>query len=521
MSFVPPVVLPSLAQDFGSRFEGSRGLIYAYHGGKLVNLTTGAVLVVSDSEVLLTDDAVNYVQRNALGVVTVSTSAFDATLCPLAVIVTKNRKMITFQDMRGTIPLVPGGISGGDLPTPGSGDAGKVVTVKSDHTGYELDTPSEGGGGAWPPAAGFTAHVAPVTVTDDTDISLNFGSLTGVEGAFTLGDDGSGNMVVNCGVGTDGIYKVTATPAWTPPGAPVSDFYYEFYDNGPGRGYVFQDFAPSPPTMDPIVKYVSLVNGSIVIGDFQSTGNMAPGYSFGLMLVFERVARMPGPSGAGDGDILMKLGNSDITGNDGIEDESYVPRALAAAFPNASKVGQVWMAGGTSPSNGEWADLPVALPIHIASGTLSDLTNITDNGPHAIGCGDALGDLQAPSSGWSLSGGVLTLDHTTVPDDGTNGQGVYAIEMRIQVDDNGSGVPPTHVLVDPILGGDFSVGNVPRTLPLFYVAGSAQCVFTWMLDSGSLNGSDTTINPQATLGGGTAINVNVTPVRFEIVRISK
>lgn len=231
---------------------------------------------------------------------------------------------------------------------------GHPSVIQADGTIIDLTAPAPASL-PWPAVAKFTATADPVSVSDDTDTELNITALAGVVGPFTLVPDGGGNGTVVCGLGADGIYKVTLVPNWTPPATALSDFYYEWFDTGTGRGSLFQDTASPGPTLPTIVGYCYLANGSIVAGDFQATGAVDP-YSFGLVLTFDRVARIATPE-MGDGQIIVKVGDStDATG--AIVDQTVVGKALGDVFPDSPAAGYVWTAQNTSPAVPGWVSLP-------------------------------------------------------------------------------------------------------------------------------------------------------------------
>lgn len=379
-----------------------------------------------------------------------------------------------------------------------------------------VDDSSGGGGGAWPDAAGFTATVAPVTVTDDTD-TYGVPVLSGVTGGFTLGEDAS----IIAGPGMDGLYKVTATPTgWNKGAAPITDFFWEFYDEvATGTGF-FSEYTPPGATLDPVVGYVYVAAGSAFLIDFQSTGNASPGYQFGVTLVFTRVARLAGPAGD-DGQVLVKVGAS-VSGDVGdIIDETVKFAPLASLFPDAGAAGDVWTAGNTSPSNGEWVALPV--PVTPINGrgfnTSTPAVNITDGSQHAVATIDSASG--APGT-WSAAAGVLSWDEpSTPPADGSLAAGVYVAELVLTIDDNGSVAKPTVLEVDPGLGGGASPGSLPRQVALAFASGEIVVVVTMMFGLAAVDGvNPVTFTPLVTFYGGTSPNLNVTVKQITVARVS-
>ncbi|HIV97127.1 MAG TPA: hypothetical protein H9745_06005 [Candidatus Agathobaculum stercoravium] len=113
-----------------------------------------------------------------------------------------------------------GGTSGPVLPTPATGDAGKVPTVNDTEDGYELKTPSGGGGtgGTVSVEVASTTTGEPGTdasVTNsgtNTEVKLNFTIPRGATGATGATPNLQVGEVTTLDAGSDATASITGTP---------------------------------------------------------------------------------------------------------------------------------------------------------------------------------------------------------------------------------------------------------------------------------------------------------------------
>lgn len=98
----------------------SSGLTYGFRGGVIVS--GGAYALIAAGTVALTDNTVNYVQRDSAGAVTVSAAGFDAAKTPMAKVTTQGGAITNLADWRPVFPAAGGG--GGGVA--GTGTAGTI-----------------------------------------------------------------------------------------------------------------------------------------------------------------------------------------------------------------------------------------------------------------------------------------------------------------------------------------------------------------------------------------------------------
>jgi hypothetical protein len=95
-----------IAQAWAHNPETSVALTYGYKGGPKHG---GGYGIIPDGTVALTPNATNYVQRNAVGMVSVSTVGFGADQIPMAVVVTDGVSTTSITDAREFIQIGAGG----------------------------------------------------------------------------------------------------------------------------------------------------------------------------------------------------------------------------------------------------------------------------------------------------------------------------------------------------------------------------------------------------------------------------
>ena len=101
---------------FGPRPLGCHGLTYAWAGGSLIDHVTGVVFTVDPGEAVLPDQDVSYVQRDALGAVTVNQTGFSTGSWPLAVVTTVNQQILDVLDCSSLARRVGELLSGSGAP---------------------------------------------------------------------------------------------------------------------------------------------------------------------------------------------------------------------------------------------------------------------------------------------------------------------------------------------------------------------------------------------------------------------
>lgn len=113
-----------------------------------------------------------------------------------------------------------GGTSGPVLPTPTTGDAGKVPTVNNTEDGYELKTPSGGGGSGGTVSVEVASTTTGEPGTDasvtnsgtNTEVKLNFTIPRGANGATGATPNLQIGEVTTLDAGSDATASITGTP---------------------------------------------------------------------------------------------------------------------------------------------------------------------------------------------------------------------------------------------------------------------------------------------------------------------
>jgi hypothetical protein len=117
-----------LLNQWSNKLSTTTGLTYGYVGG--VGDSGAAFTMVADGTIALTDNATNYVERTAAGVVSTNTTGFTyGTKVPMAKVTTVSGAITNHEDWRFYAPVAS---SGG-----GGGSGGKVAQVVYTQTGAE------------------------------------------------------------------------------------------------------------------------------------------------------------------------------------------------------------------------------------------------------------------------------------------------------------------------------------------------------------------------------------------------
>lgn len=122
--------------DWGVDTRTTGGLVYGHVGGVIID-DTNTPQRIAASTVALTDNATNYIERDAFGVVTANTIGWTEGSDPMAVLVTVNGIIDGYEDWRMHSPARGGPLVGTSIVF-GSGATGVRITPPVVHNGTVL-----------------------------------------------------------------------------------------------------------------------------------------------------------------------------------------------------------------------------------------------------------------------------------------------------------------------------------------------------------------------------------------------
>lgn len=93
----------SPASIFGRRAQSSSGLTFGYYGGRL--MVAGVSTLIANGTVLLTVSAINYIQANSAGLVSINTVGFTTGFIQIFKVIVGATAITSYEDLRTTTSI--------------------------------------------------------------------------------------------------------------------------------------------------------------------------------------------------------------------------------------------------------------------------------------------------------------------------------------------------------------------------------------------------------------------------------